>query len=190
MSFFVKYPPNGDKNVLTPKNWEPCMYAIAEPYYNVCRFIEQHEARFNETGNDLHVFEAFRLATSVRLYPPLWVISRLQDRLTYWHKNKLTLDRAFGLTGEGLGKGRRTSLADAARLRIRNKVLCMLVFKLQAVGLTRPQACKALASFLARIPEGHFVSLPGDPDKTRLKRIDITGKGLEKAISESEHGEV
>lgn len=185
MSFFVQYPPDGDKNVLTPKNWDACVYPINEPYYNVCRRIRVCESSFEATGNSLFAFEALRLATSVKLYPPLWVISYLDSRLRHWHENDLTLDRAFGFTNAGVGKGKRTPPKTALNLYHRNRVLCMAVHKLQGAGLTLPQSCKALASLLARIPEGQVWLLAGNRDFP-LPRMDVSAKGLEKAIREAD----
>jgi len=198
MSFFIKYPPSGDEDSRRPTvtgtgdgamfrgaNWEPCTNGI-EPEYGIApHAIRNCKNNFDETGNPLYAFEALRLATAVKLYPPLWVLEFLNTRIAHAVTKRQSLDKAFGFTRAGLGKGRRTDPFEGDHLRERNRLLCMMVFKLEGAGLTRPQACKALSSLLARIPDGGKLSIDGN-SRHALSRLQLTGKGMEKAIKESE----
>ena len=198
MSFFIKYPPAGDEDACRPTvngthdgvmfrgdNWEPCTYGIEPEYAYARKEIRNCKSNFEESGNPLYVFEALRLATEVKLYPPLWVLDFLNSRIAHAVTNRQSLDQAFGLTRAGLGKGRRTDVYKDDRLRARNRIFCLMVFKLEGVGLTRPQACKALSSLLARIPNGHKLRVGGDK-RFSLSGLEITGKGIQKAVDESE----
>jgi hypothetical protein len=109
----------------------------------------------------------------------------MDKRFSHAMTNKITLDRAFGFSTKGLGKGKSTKPKTRDKLRVRNRLLCLSVFKLEGAGLSRPAACKALSSFLARLPNGASIS-PLDPWRGALYQLDMTGKGIEKAVVESE----
>lgn len=199
MTFFVKYPPHGDTHFLLPKidtttwpdghsvppEWMPFARGSEPQYYNAARQICQCKDNFEQTGNPLYALEAFRLATAAKVYPPLWVLEFIDERFRYAMAGTASLDRAFGFNQEGLGSGRRIDLQTQDRLRARNWKLCLVVFKLEGAGLSRPQACKALASLLYRLPAQQALHF-GDRKHT-LRRMNITGKGIEKAVRESEH---
>lgn len=198
MTFFVKYPPNGDTHFRRPTvtsrtwdnghhepaEWEPCTYGIEPQYANARRGLDYCKNTFDETGNPLYALEAFRLATSVKIYPPLWVIEFMEGRFKHAMTNRVSLDRAFGFSKEGLGKGKSTDPKTADKLRARNRLLCMTVFKIEGAGLSRSAACKALASLLSRLPDGTRLSFGGGRSDS-LYRMEITGKGIEKALTES-----
>ena len=194
MPFYVKYPPNGDEHFRRPRverhydnppEWEPCTYGIEPELANTVRIIERFTSAFKETGNPLYAIEVFMQATDAKLYPPLWVLDFFQKRFQHSAKGGHSLDRAFGLTHEGLGKGKRSDPFTSDRLRHRNYLFCLIVFKLEAIGFSRHAACKALASLLARIPKGGFLSLYPDP-RYALSPMEISGKGIEKAVRDAE----
>lgn len=199
MSFFVKYPPEGDSHYRLPRvvprqwddgehepaEWKPCTLGIEPEYYEAVRQIRNLESTFNDTGKPGYALEAFRIATSVKLYPPLWVIEFLDQRFKHAFYNKHSLDRAFGFSKGGLGRGKATDPIKAAKLTARNRLLCLAIFKLEGAGLSRPAACKALSSLLARMPDGQKLAIGGD-GLHAISRMDITGKGIEKAVNESE----
>ena len=168
-----------------PAEWEPCTYGIEPQYANARREIDRCENTFDETGNPVYALEAFRLATAAKLYPPLWVIEFLDKRFSHAFANGYSLDRAFGFTQTGLGKGKATDPQTSDRLRARNRLLCLVVFKLEGAGLSRPSACKALSSLLARIPEGTRLHFGGHKNED-LSHMEITGKGIQKAVEEAE----
>lgn len=199
MTFYVKYPPQGDAHFRQPRveawhwddahhdlaEWEPCTYGIEPEYHAAARGIQNCESTFDETGNPLYALEAFRLATSVKLYPPLWVIEFMDQRFKHAMTNKVSLDRAFGFTKTGLGKGKSTDPKSMDKLRARNRLLCMVIFKLEGAGLSRSAACKALGSLLSRIPDGKRLN-SGGRGSDSLYRMEITGKGIQKALAEAE----
>lgn len=199
MNFYIKYPPNGDNHFRRPKvtshtwddghyepaEWEPCTYGIEPEYRATVREIRHCESTFNSTGNSLYAFEAFRLATTAKLYPPLWVIEHLNERFMLAHTKGLSLDRVFGFSAKGLGKGKSTSPKKEDSLLARNRLLCLAIFKLEGAGLSRPAACKALSSLLARLPKNEKLCIGGAPSES-LGHMDMTGKGIGNAVQESE----
>lgn len=161
-SFFVKHPPGGDEGLI-PDEWKSgfgVFFTInglgpTEPRsaYEAIRQIEYHLKAFEDHGNAWRALEVFRLCHSAGLYPPLWVLDYINDRFSKAYKEGWTLDRAFGLSQENLGrgKGRRVSSDEEDRLLGRNRTYAKIVFKLEGTGLSRGQACAALAGRLARL---------------------------------------
>lgn len=198
MSFYIKYPPEGDTDIRPPRvvsctlgdghnepaEWEPFARGMEAEFHSTVREIRICKASFDDTGNPLYALEAFRLATSVKLYPPLWVIEFIDQRFRHALTNELTLDRAFGFSTLGLGKGKSTDPKASDKLRVRSQNLCMAIFKLEGAGLSRPAACKALSSLLARLPDGTALAVGGDK-RFAISRMDISGKGIEKAVTNS-----
>jgi hypothetical protein len=185
MAFYVKHPPNGDSYFRRPgPEWDPCTYGIETEHANTVRELKICQHEWNATGNRLYVLEAFRLACAGGLFPPMWVLKELDECFRRAVSKSWTLDRAFGFSGEGLGKGRRTSSQEIARLRNRNKLLCMAVWKLEGAGLTLPQACKAIAGLLTRLSPGGRI-LIGGHSLYVLRGEDISKRGIEKAVNES-----
>lgn len=197
-SFFVKHPPNGDTHSRAPKiscqysddgshipaEWTPTTYGIEPEYAGTSRELAGLHAQWEQTSNPLCLLEAFRISTNAKLYPPLWCIHGLQDRFNAAHGNKklrLSLDRAFGLSGKGFGKGAFIPSDERGALRARNRLLCMGVFKLEACGLSRLAACKALSSLLNRLRDGEAIQVFRKGDL--LRRMDITAHGIKKAIA-------
>lgn len=157
MSFFVKHPPEGDEHYRLPPRsplWDPYTRGIEPEYGRTEQDLEACKSSWDETGNALYALEAFRVATSAGLYPPLWVINLLAERFSRAILSDQSLDRAFGFSGKGRGRGRWIDPVTEDRLRARDRALCLMIFKLEGAGLSRPAACKALASRLARLRDG------------------------------------
>jgi hypothetical protein len=147
--FFVKHPPAGDDFLDKPKSdWTACTPALAATYGRVAPDIEMCEAAFEETGNPIFAIQAYRLATEAKLYPPLWVIEFLQACFNRVAEDGVSLDRAFGFTREGAGKGRWATPEQAIVLAQRNRALCIAVYKYEAVGMSRNAACEVAASVM------------------------------------------
>jgi hypothetical protein len=182
VTFFVPYPPNGDED-LPPRIeasgpirerspiWNPCSFGIEPEYSYAVRSMETCEHNFIETSNPLYALEAFRLATSAKLYPPLWVLEFLGARFNHAFSENVSLDRAFGFSRDGLGSGKWTSPKEADHLAARNHSLCLYVFKLEAAGLSRNAACEALASL--------HVDAAGEEV--------LSGSAIRKAVAETEN---
>lgn len=189
-TFYVRFPPHGDTHFRTPSEaeWKPCTIGIEPEYAHACRQLEALGSSRDGTSppNELYLLEAFRIATSVNLYPPLWVLKGLNERFksAFAKGMPISLDRAFGLSGKSLGKGRFVSAKERDALRNRDRSLCMAVFKLEAAGLSRREACKALSHLLARLPDGAFVQVGSGSDV--LRRLDIGDRGIEKAVRAAE----
>ncbi len=183
--FYVNHPPGGDEQRV-PKSWQPATYGIEERFAGLDKIMRELKYNWDTTGNSLMLIEAFRVAAGYGVYPPLWVIQGLSERfaVAFSDKESPSLDRAFGLTGKGLGKGRFVPATDRAALHARNRMFCLLVFKLEACGLTRTQAGDALSDLLARMGESEVVALPGE--KHRLRQMHISGAGILKAVREAE----
>ena len=81
------------------------------------------------------------------LYPPLWVLSYLRESFVRVFNEGLTFDRALGFSMKGLGSGSHESPIDQLRKSQRNKGLVLNVFKLEALGLKRQAAARAVAAF-------------------------------------------
>lgn len=197
MAFYIKYPPNGDTHfrrpdvtgrqtgdgTFVPPEWDPCTFGTDAEHASTTRELKFCRHEWNATGNRLHVLEAFRLSCSARLYPPMWVLAELDACFKRAVTKQWSLDRAFGFSGEGLGKGKRPSQKEVARLRRRDKLICMAVWKLEGAGLTRRQACKALAGLLARLPDRGRILIGGD-SLSALRGINLSGKRIEAVVAQ------
>lgn len=195
MGFFVKYPPLGDEHFRPPRTadthwpdghieqaeWEPCTYGIEPEYAIASRGIDACRFQWERTGNTLYVLEAFRLANEAKLYPPLWVLRVLDERFSKAIHGNKTLDRAFGFSAKGLGRGRRIDPRTQDRLRSRDQLLSLAIFKLEGAGLSRAAACEALASRLSRLRPGEKLFIGGN-SRLALERTEMTGKGIAKAV--------
>lgn len=109
------------------------------------RRIEQAESFFRAEGFSIAAFQAIVYANEAGLYPPRWAIEYLADRLSVHIKGK-PLDVAFGITGNGLGSGRRTSAKDRLRILNRDRILAITMMQLLKVGLSRTTASNMVAS--------------------------------------------
>lgn len=184
MSFFIKYPPDGDDILKKPDpNWQPCTIGTEPEYGRAGIHIEMCEDQFKETSNLLYAIEALRIATEAKLYPPLWVIDVINSRFQYAAKNGFSLDRAFGFSHEGLGRGKRTSPSEAIALTKRNYGVCVSVFKLEAVGLSRSAACDALSSLWVD-GRGNEV-LSGSAIRKIVSEVEHKYQKLKKKVEES-----
>ncbi|WP_218510623.1 hypothetical protein [Variovorax sp. dw_308] len=182
MAIFVTYPPEGDDGHRLPGNeWKPANYGIDKEYAGVERSLRMLRVEFEQTGNFLYVIEAFRIATAKRLYPPLWVLDSLQNGFTRYvtaaAEGMGNLDGALGLVR---GRGEATSWREND-LRVRDFKMARLVLKMQSLGLSRPQAARALASLLDRIPDGQVIKIGRHSES--LGRMSMTGKAIEKAVA-------
>lgn len=167
LSFFVRFPPSGDEDVLKPQvigssgslllpPWEPITCSGREPQLHLLH-VELRKLRhsFQETGNNVYLLEAFRVSVKEKIYPPLWVLDALYGRLDHYMQSKeKSLDKSFGFVRHGQGKGRARTVFEKDAQRHRDRLLCLMCFKLEAVGLTRTEACNAMSSVLARLPVG------------------------------------
>lgn len=187
-SFYVKFPPHGDAHFRRPKDgeWEPCTYGVEPEYAYADKLLRDLASSWDTTSNPLYLLEAFSVSTSANLFPPLWVLRGLSERfqVAFAKGMPISLDRAFGLSAKGLGKGGFVSAKERDALRNRDRLLCIAVFKLEAAGLTRGEACRALSHLLARLPDGGFFQVGSRSDV--LRRTDIGGRGIEKAVSAAE----
>lgn len=180
MAFLVLYPPNGDDASFRPKipsEWEP-MNSGKEANLSGLEFaLRKLHEEFLETGNFLCVFEAFRKATEKRVYPPIWVLDLMQSRFdSYLSERGAKLDTAFGLSR---GRGEATPWEESDR-RARDLKLGRLVMKLESMGLSRPQACRALSSLLERLQDEQLPRLGFHSEK--LNRMSLSGKAIHKAV--------
>jgi hypothetical protein len=149
MRFFVKHPPAGDDILDKPNNeWKACTSALTAEYDRVATKIEMCEAAFEETGNPIFAIQAYLLATNAKLNPPLWVQGFVQACFNRVAAGGVSLDRAFGFSREGVGKGRWTTPEQAITLARRNREICMAVYKYEALGMSRNAACDVAASVM------------------------------------------
>lgn len=180
MLFFVKYPPVGD-NDAAPKgsHWSPYAYVLEE-HADTEKALHQLSYMYDLHRNPLYALDAVSRAHRARVYPPLWALEVIVDRYQRAMKTDGSLDRAFGLTSKGMGKGKRPNSLALHKQMVRDSAFCLVVLHLQALGMTRPAACKALSELLNRLSSKQYLQPPGMT--FRLKRMSISGRQIQNAV--------
>lgn len=180
----MRQPPKGDDGYgipRIPQEWKPASHGIEPEFAGLSRRLMTLRNDFEQTGNYLYVFEAYRITVEKKLYPPIWVLDSLMNRFEAFiaGQGKSGLDEVFF----NRAQGQSSPWADDV-LRSRDFKLCRVVMKLESLGLTRPQACRALSALLARIPDGSGLEV-GRMRET-LGRLNLTGKAIENAAARVE----
>lgn len=198
LSFFVRFPPKGDEDVLEPQvvknhvshfrpEWEPITCSGREPPLHLLHVeLTKLKHSLEETGNNLYLLEAFRICVKEKIYPPLWVLNALSNRFDHYMKSSdSSLDNSFGFSRVGQGKGRTPTAFEKDSKRHRDRLLCLMCFKLEALGLTPPECYRAMSSLLARLPEGAGVEV-GRPKVDVLRHMELTNVAIKNAVEAAE----
>ncbi|MEK6805126.1 MAG: hypothetical protein AABY95_00565 [Pseudomonadota bacterium] len=165
--FCVSYPPNGDQEIW-PRTLSLNQHEKAE-WHPVNKMLDAESdtlqlrliycrSQFENTGNPIWAFEAFRHTTAHKLYPPIWVLDFIYRRLDHAAQNDWQLDRAFGIVRTG--KGRRLPPRQQISLEKKHEEWCLNASKLEAAGLTQYEAAQLMAP-----------------------RYDVTGPAIVKAVN-------
>jgi hypothetical protein len=182
MTIFIKYPPGGDDQLLVPDDWSPVAYSLDVEHVRIEVHLAMLREMFENSGNPLAAMEALHQSRLAKVYPPLWALEFLDERLVKASREGISVDRALGLNAEGLGKGRRMGPREEHKLNNRNFLFTLVVMKFEHAGLTRGQACNALSSRLARLGENEVLYVQTGFGKSKLGHMDITGVGVRKAV--------
>jgi hypothetical protein len=169
MTLAIKFPPWPDGVPPSDEQERDLLtYGETDAQVAALRAIRYCEIGFEDSGNPIEAIKAFVYATEVQLFPPVWTLEFISSRFRKASKGE-SLDVAFGFKARG--KGRRTTPQQQLRYQKRNRDWCLNVFKLQALGKSRTQACELVAAFHTR--------------KGRL-RESISGKAVALVVKENE----
>lgn len=131
--------------------------------------LKSRGGQFEKTKNPVYSIEAFLIAHENGIYPPMWVLNFIADKLREFHKvmGKKSLDAVFGFKkGRGQkGKG-ATPLFKKLCEDERDEILHLHVFRLTLLGYTIEDASEMVARKLEETKGW---------DKTELKLKSLKG---------------
>lgn len=105
---------------------------------------------FERAGNPIQAFQAFEYSMRAGLYPPVWALDYLRKAFVKKFEDRRSFDSVLGFSMEGLGSGRHDSPMEQRDKAARNRRIILNVFRLEALGIKRRPACRAVAANYTR----------------------------------------